>query len=147
MCVFEFTGGGGGPRHLHHDQDEWIYVIDGEFEFEVGEKRFRLGAGESVFMPRKMAHVWACVSGKPAKIINVYQPAGKMEEFFRTVGKLTKDLPTQEQVRNKTYTEEQKARCTNCSRPTGWTSSARRILSNDGRRLRATFTSAKRMAR
>ena len=24
------------PRHLHHDQDEWIYVIDGEFEFEVG---------------------------------------------------------------------------------------------------------------
>ena len=27
MCVFEFTGGGGGPRHLHHDQDEWIYIL------------------------------------------------------------------------------------------------------------------------
>ena len=33
MCVFEFTGRGGGPRHLHHDQDEWIYVVEGEFEF------------------------------------------------------------------------------------------------------------------
>jgi DNA-binding transcriptional MerR regulator/quercetin dioxygenase-like cupin family protein len=97
MCVFEFTGGGGGPRHLHHDQDEWIYVIDGEFDFEVGDKRFRVGAGESVFMPRKVPHVWACVGGKPTrilgldchsgKIINVYQPAGKMEEFFRELGK------------------------------------------------------------
>ena len=89
MCVFEFTGqiGRDGPRHLHHDQDEWIYVIDGEFQFEVGDKRFRVGAGESVFIPRKVPHVWACVSGKPGKIINVYQPAGKMEEFFRELGK------------------------------------------------------------
>jgi DNA-binding transcriptional MerR regulator len=87
MCVFEFTGGGGGPRHLHHDQDEWIYVIDGEFQFEVGDKRFRVGTGESVFVPRKVPHAWACVSGKPGKIINVYQPAGKVEEFFRELGK------------------------------------------------------------
>src|SRR6202795_3028681 len=87
MCVFEFTGMGGGPRHLHHDQDEWIYVIEGEFDFELGDKRFRVGAGESVFIPRKVPHVWACVSGKPGKIINVYQPAGKVEEFFRELGK------------------------------------------------------------
>src|SRR5439155_5768520 len=86
MCVFEFTGSG-WPRHLHYDQDEWIYVIDGELQFEVGDKRFRVGAGESVFIPRKVPHVWACVSGKPVKIINVYQPAGKMEEFFRELGK------------------------------------------------------------
>jgi len=97
MCVFEFNCLSGGPRHLHYDQDEWIYVIDGEFQFEVGDKRFRVGAGESVFIPRKVPHVWACVGGKPArilgldchsgKIINVYQPAGKMEEFFRELGK------------------------------------------------------------
>ena len=106
MCVFEFTGHGGGPRHLHYDQDEWIYVIDGEFDFVVGDKRFRAGIGESIFVPRKVAHVWAGVSDKPGKIIDVYQPAGKMEEFFREVGKF-KDLPTREQVVNKTYTEEQ----------------------------------------
>ena len=86
MCVFEFTGGNGGPRHVHHDQDEWIYVIDGEFKFDVGDKRFRVGAGESVFIPRRVPHVWACVSGKPGKIIDVYQPAGRMEEFFRELG-------------------------------------------------------------
>ena len=90
MCVFEFTGGSCGPRHLHYDQDEWIYVVDGEFKFEVGDKRFRIGAGGSVFTPRKVPHAWARVSGKPGKIINVYQPAGKMEEFFREVGKFNK---------------------------------------------------------
>jgi DNA-binding transcriptional MerR regulator/quercetin dioxygenase-like cupin family protein len=107
MCVFEFTGASGGPPHLHHDQDEWIYVVEGEFEFHVGNKRFHLSAGESVFMPRKVAHMWGCVSGKPGKIINVYQPAGTMEEFFRELGKPPKDLITAEQMVEKTYTEEQ----------------------------------------
>src|SRR5215470_11387979 len=27
MCVFEFNCGSGGPRHLHYEQDEWIYII------------------------------------------------------------------------------------------------------------------------
>ena len=95
MCIFEFTGTGGGPRHLHHKQDEWIYVIDGELDLVVGAERLRL-----------TAHLWTCISGRPAKIINVYQPAGKMEEFFREVSTF-KNLPTREDVINKTYTEEQ----------------------------------------
>ena len=97
MCIFEFTGGGGGPRHLHHDQGEWIYVIDGTIDLLVGEARLRLGAGESVFIPRKVSHAWGCVVGKPSKIINVYQPAGRMEEFFHAVAE-SKDLPSREQV-------------------------------------------------
>ncbi|HET6248092.1 MAG TPA: MerR family transcriptional regulator [Tepidisphaeraceae bacterium] len=87
MCVFEFNCNSGGPRHLHYDQDEWIYVIHGEFEFHLDKQKLRAGAGESVFIPRKTSHVFACVGGGPGKIINVYQPAGKMEEFFREIAK------------------------------------------------------------
>ncbi|MBC8126040.1 MAG: cupin domain-containing protein, partial [Gloeobacteraceae cyanobacterium ES-bin-144] len=87
MCVFEFTGSGGGPRHMHREQDEWIYVIEGEIEFHLGAEQFRARTGESVFIPRKVAHVWSSLTSKPGKIINVYQPAGRMEEFFREVGK------------------------------------------------------------
>jgi DNA-binding transcriptional MerR regulator len=104
MSIFEVTFG--WPRHLHHDQDEWIYIIDGEVDFEIAEKRFRASAGESLFIPRKVAHVWAPVEGMSTKIILVFQPAGRMEEFFREVGNL-KNLPTREDVINKTYTEEQ----------------------------------------
>jgi DNA-binding transcriptional MerR regulator/quercetin dioxygenase-like cupin family protein len=95
LCVFEFTGHGGGPRHLHYEQDEWIYILAGEFDFEVGAKRFRAGPGECVFIPRKVAHVWGCLSDQPGKILNVYQPAGKIEDFFRSVGQF-KDKPPHE---------------------------------------------------
>ena len=103
----KFTGGGGGPRQRHHDQDEWIYVIDGTIDLVVGETRMRLGAGESVFIPRTVSHGWGCVSDALSKIINVYQPAGRMEEFFRAVGE-AKNLPSREQVLEKTYTEKQR---------------------------------------
>jgi len=107
MCIFEFSGKGAWPHHLHYDQDEWIYVLEGEFQVLAGQENFRLGAGESVFLPRKLSHVWACVSEMPGKIINVYQPAGSMEDFFRAIAKPPKDLITQEQLTNKTYTDEQ----------------------------------------
>ncbi len=103
MCVFELTGG--WPRHAHDEQDEWVYIVEGRFEFMVGEKRFRADAGESVFLPRRVSHAWSPIG--EAKVINVYQPAGKMEDFFRVLAKFN-DAPTREQVLNKTYTEEQK---------------------------------------
>jgi DNA-binding transcriptional MerR regulator/quercetin dioxygenase-like cupin family protein len=87
ICVFEYTGTSGGPRHLHHDQDEWVYIVNGEFQCEVGDEKRYLGNGESIFLPRNVRHAWACVGGKPGKIINMYQPAGKMEAFFREIGK------------------------------------------------------------
>jgi oxalate decarboxylase/phosphoglucose isomerase-like protein (cupin superfamily) len=87
MCIFEFTGKSGGPRHLHYDQNEWIYILEGEYALEMGEKRFHLGPGESVFIPRKISHAWACVSESPGKVLNVFQPAGKMEEFFREIAR------------------------------------------------------------
>jgi len=104
MCIFEFTTG--WPCHLHHEQDEWVNVVDGYLDLQVGEKRFRASAGESVFIPRKVAHVWGPLSGDPCKIINIYQPAGEIEEFLREVGNLS-NLPTREDVINKTYSEEQ----------------------------------------
>ena len=104
MCIFEFTTG--WPCHLHHQQDEWVYVVDGELELQVGERRFRAGAGESVFIPRKVPHLWGPVDENRCRVINIFQPAGKIEEFLREVGNL-RNLPTREDVINKTYTAEQ----------------------------------------
>ncbi len=104
MCVLELSNTG-WPRHVNRDQDEWIYVVDGEVELEIGKKRFHLGTHESMFIPRNIEHTWAAVSGA-AKIINTYQPAGKIEEFFQVLAKF-KNLPTREQANEKSYTAEQ----------------------------------------
>jgi DNA-binding transcriptional MerR regulator len=103
MCVLEVNNTG-WPRHVNRDQDEWIYVVDGEVELEIGKKRFHLGARESMFIPRNVEHSWG--SQRPVRIINTYQPAGKIEEFFQALAKF-KGLPTREQTIEKSYTVEQ----------------------------------------
>lgn len=89
VSVFETTTPAADrpARHLHHDQDEWFYVLAGEYLFEVGDDRFRLAAGNSLFAPRKVPHVWACVSERPGRMLIVLQPAGKLEAFFRELPK------------------------------------------------------------
>jgi mannose-6-phosphate isomerase-like protein (cupin superfamily) len=79
---------GGPPRHLHHAQEEWFYVMEGEYIFEVGEDRMRLKPGDSLLAPRQVPHVWAYVGENPGKILIGFQPAGKMETFFQEAAKL-----------------------------------------------------------
>jgi quercetin dioxygenase-like cupin family protein len=77
-------GKGGGPvRHLHHEQEEWFYVLEGEVVAEVGGKRFRLKTGDSVFAPRKVPHGFVYVAEKPGRLLIAFTPAGKMEAYFR----------------------------------------------------------------
>lgn len=82
-----FRQPGGPPRHLHYAQDEWFYAVEGEFVAEVGEQRVTLQPGDSLFAPRNVPHVWACVSPTGGRIIVTFAPAGKMEAFFREVTK------------------------------------------------------------
>ncbi len=99
LSVFEFAGRGGGPRHLHREQDEWIYVIRGDIEVEVGTERRRLSAGDSVFLPRQVSHGWASADEQPSRIVNVYQPAGRIEDFFRQLAAYNDGPPVHEALR------------------------------------------------
>jgi quercetin dioxygenase-like cupin family protein len=78
---------GGPARHLHYDQDEWFYAVEGEFILEVGREKYTLNPGDSVLAPRKVPHVWAYSGGECGRILIAFMPAGKMESFFREVTK------------------------------------------------------------
>ena len=80
-----FHARGGPARHLHYDQDEWFYAVEGEFIVEVGHERIRLTPGDSLLAPRKTPHVWAHVGDSRGRILITFMPAGKMEAFFRKV--------------------------------------------------------------
>lgn len=73
---------GGPPRHVHIAQDEWFYVLEGAYRIDIGEERFDLGPGDSVFAPREVPHVWAHVSEGEGKLIIAFQPAGQMASFL-----------------------------------------------------------------
>lgn len=90
-----FHDKGGPARHLHYDQDEWFYVIEGEFIFEIGDERVRLHPGDSLLGPRRIPHVWAFVGDQEGRILIVFTPAGQMKAFFRKVTK-TNAMPIQD---------------------------------------------------
>jgi quercetin dioxygenase-like cupin family protein len=85
MLILEnaFESKGGPPRHLHFDQDEWFYAVEGEFIFEVGQDRFHLQPSDSLLAPRKVPHVWAHTGSSTGRILVGFTPAGQMESFFR----------------------------------------------------------------
>ncbi len=80
-----FRQKGGPARHLHYDQEEWFYILEGEFLFEVGADRFQLHPGDSLLAPRQVPHVWASVGEGLGRILIAFLPAGHMEAFFRKV--------------------------------------------------------------
>ncbi len=100
LLVFEqtsLTQGKGVPLHVHPLQDEIFYVLQGEYYFQVGEDKFRLTVGDSIFLPRKVPHAWTQVS-QTGKLTVILQPAGKLENFFITVAALNHD-PTPEEMK------------------------------------------------
>jgi mannose-6-phosphate isomerase-like protein (cupin superfamily) len=101
MLVVEHTDTkkSGPPRHIHHDQDEWFYVVKGDYIVEVAGERFTLGPGDSVMGPRKIPHAWAFVGEGTGKLIITFQPAGKMEAFFNKIAPMTEFPPREEMER------------------------------------------------
>lgn len=90
LTVFEFIGNekGGPPLHIHPNQDEIFFITDGEYLFQVGEDKHQLKAGDTIFLPRTIPHTFAQLSEK-GKMFFIFQPSGKMEDFFRTISMLT----------------------------------------------------------
>jgi quercetin dioxygenase-like cupin family protein len=75
-----------GPyQHVHHREDEWYYVLSGEFLFKAGGFEHRLPTGGSIWLPRGIPHVWANTGAAEAKLILVCQPGG-FERFFEEMG-------------------------------------------------------------
>jgi quercetin dioxygenase-like cupin family protein len=86
LSIFEYHGNekGGPPLHLHHFQDEIFYIADGEYLFQCSDEKYKLGAGDMIFLPREIPHTWAQLTER-GKLLYFFQPSGKMEEFFRAL--------------------------------------------------------------
>ena len=98
VCELIDVHKGGPARHLHHEQEEWFYVVEGAYVIEVGDERYELGPGDSVLAPRKVEHVWAHVGEGTGRLIVALQPAGEIEAFFDELAKLGSS-PKREELR------------------------------------------------
>jgi quercetin dioxygenase-like cupin family protein len=71
------------PMHLHPDEDELVYVIDGELLVHIDGAEHRVGAGGLFFAPRGQAHAFL-VTSETAHLLCLQTP-GSGEAFYRSV--------------------------------------------------------------
>lgn len=96
LGLVEATARGGDmpPLHVHHDDNEIFYVLDGRMTvFVQGREPVELTAGESAFAPKGIPHVYRVESDR-ARWLAVVGPSG-FDRFVREIGEPaeTDDLP------------------------------------------------------
>lgn len=69
------------PPHTHTREDEYSYILDGRFGFEIGDRQFQAGAGSLVFKPRDVRHAFWNLGAARGLILEIVSPAG-LEDFF-----------------------------------------------------------------
>ena len=81
----------GPPPHIHRDQVETFYVVEGQLEVMMGDQVREAKAGNFLHVSKGTPHSFINRSQTPAKIIATFVPAGKAEQFFREALEETTD--------------------------------------------------------
>jgi quercetin dioxygenase-like cupin family protein len=84
LLEVEARAGDGSPWHTHPDEDEWFYVLEGEFTFYVDDTRLSLPAGSFAFGPKGVPHTFIAGPNGGKALIG-FQPF-LFEGFLREVG-------------------------------------------------------------
>jgi quercetin dioxygenase-like cupin family protein len=71
------------PRHIHHREDELIYVLEGELTVEIDGRVFPAPAGTAALIPRGCVHGFAVETG-PARLLVLFAPASAEGLFLDT---------------------------------------------------------------
>ncbi len=69
------------PRHLHHWEDETLYVLEGAIDAWVAGGWVEVPAGSALFLPRGVEHA-LCASTERARVLVFLAPSG-FEGFYR----------------------------------------------------------------
>ena len=62
--------------HLHHEEDQAFYVLEGEHEFVCDGRAFAAGVGSFVYVPRGTVHSYENVGTEPGRLLILSTPAG-----------------------------------------------------------------------
>jgi quercetin dioxygenase-like cupin family protein len=96
-------------RHVHRVQEETFYLLEGECEWHVGDRRIRATPGTFLFIPPGAPHNITNVSEKPARVLMTVSPPGH-EHYFEELAELaahgTPDPKALADLRNRYDTDQ-----------------------------------------
>ena len=73
--------GGGPPPHIHRNEDETFYLLEGQITFRLGDDSVVARPGDFVNVPRGAVHCFRNDSSELARMVLTFTPAG-IEKFF-----------------------------------------------------------------
>jgi uncharacterized protein (TIGR02246 family) len=85
FCLLEhlrMPPGLASPYHVHHNEDEAFYVLEGTMAFLCGDTWHIAGPGTWVYGPREIPHGFRVIGTSPARMLLQCAPAG-FERFVR----------------------------------------------------------------
>ena len=83
---------GGPPLHLHHREDESFYVLEGDYNFQIGDRQINVAPGAFLFGPRGVPHTFKNVGTNTGRVLVIIAPPG-LEKFFEEADQLGKPGP------------------------------------------------------
>jgi mannose-6-phosphate isomerase-like protein (cupin superfamily) len=88
-ALFEVTTrpGAGPPPHVQHREDEFFYVLEGDYQFLVDSNTTRVGAGSLLYVSKVTLHAHKNVGEGVGRMLMSQTPGGLYELFFEEAGK------------------------------------------------------------
>jgi quercetin dioxygenase-like cupin family protein len=82
LGIIDFAAGRLLEAHVHDDEDDAFYILQGELTVLTDEGDVKAPAGTFVLVPPGVRHGLRNDTGAPVRILNVHAPAG----FDRRIG-------------------------------------------------------------
>lgn len=70
------NAGSGSPYHVHHNEDEYFYVLEGAIRFFTGGQSSVLGPGGFAFLPRDIPHGFRVEGNVQSRVLVLTTPGG-----------------------------------------------------------------------
>ena len=101
--LFEFVmepGTQGASLHIHKHLTEIFYVVEGEVELVVEQRRILATPGTLMLVPEQTPHGFSNPGQTRAKLLMMFSPADLREQYFEGLVELTKNerQPNQEEL-------------------------------------------------
>jgi mannose-6-phosphate isomerase-like protein (cupin superfamily) len=80
--IIDVAAGREVEPHVHADEDDAFYILEGELTFVLGDEEVSAPAGTFVLAPPGVEHGFRNDGAEPARILNIHAPAG----FDRRIG-------------------------------------------------------------
>jgi mannose-6-phosphate isomerase-like protein (cupin superfamily) len=80
--IIEIAAGRELESHVHADEDDAFYILEGEMTFVVGDEEVAAPPGTFVLVPSGVEHGFRNDEDRPVRMLNIHAPAG----FDRRIG-------------------------------------------------------------